>query len=110
MPGSGKSEVARMLAESGFARIRFGDVTDREVAARGLPLTEENERAVREALRREHGMAAYAELNIPGIDEARARGPVVLDGLYSWEEYLVLRQRYGGGLITVAVWASPATR
>lgn len=110
MNGSGKSEVARLFEKKGFVRIRFGDVTDKEVTKRGLPLNEENERRVREELRREHGMAAYAILNIPVIDAAHARAPVVLDGLYSWQEYKLLKSRYGEDMVTVAVYSSPRTR
>jgi dephospho-CoA kinase len=110
MPGAGKSEVARLFEGQGFARIRFGDVTDREISRRGLELNETNERYVRELLRHEHGMAAYAKLNLPAIDAALPRGDVVIDGLYSWEEYTFLKEHYGGAFCTVAVWASPSTR
>jgi dephospho-CoA kinase len=110
MPGAGKSEVARVFAEKGYTRIRFGDLTDREVKKRGLELNEKNEREVRESLRREHGMAAYAKLNLPAIDAAQKKGNVVIDGLYSWEEYLVLKEKYGNDFRVVAVWSSPATR
>ena len=110
MPGSGKSEVARVFEESGFVRIRFGDVTDDEVTKRGLELNEKNERHVREFLRQEHGMAAYAQLNLPGIDSARQHSNVVIDGLYSWEEYTFLKDHYGEDFFVVAVWASPPTR
>lgn len=110
MAGAGKSEVARMFAESGFVRIRFGDVTDDEVRRRGLELNEANERAVRESLRAEHGMDAYARLNCPRIDAAMRDSNVVIDGLYSWEEFVFLKDCYGDGLRQVAVWASPATR
>lgn len=110
MAGAGKSEVARLFSEEGFERIRFGDITDEEVRRRGLELKEENERRVREELRREMGMAAYARLNQGQIDAARKHHDVVIDGLYSWEEYLFLKDYYRGDFSTVAVWASPATR
>ena len=110
MAGAGKSEVARQFERSGFTRIRFGDITDEEVKKRGLELNEENERYVRELLRREHGMAAYAKLNLPRIDMALKDSGVVVDGLYSWEEYTFLKDYYGENLYLVAVWASPATR
>lgn len=110
MAGSGKSEVAERFRLSGFTRIRFGDITDEEVEKRGLPLTENNERAVREALRREHGMAAYAIMNRPKIDEALKNHDVIIDGLYSWEEYLYLKEVYGDSLYVVAVYSSPETR
>ena len=110
MAGSGKSEVAARFEQSGFERIRFGDITDEEVARRGLSLTEENERAVREALRRENGMAAYAILNKPKIDAALTTTDIVVDGLYSWEEYLFLKESYGNDFCVIAVWSSPDTR
>jgi len=110
MPGAGKSEVASFLVERGFSYIHFGDVTQAELKRRGLAVNEGNERTVREQIRAEHGMAAYAVLNLPRIQEALGRHNVVVDGLYSWEEYLVLKGRFGDLLIVVAVTASPATR
>jgi len=110
MAGSGKSEVARVFEKAGFKKIRFGDITDQEVKRRGLALNEENERYVRQEMRKEHGMAAYAILNLPRIDEALRFSDVVVDGLYSWEEYTLLKARYEDDLCLVAVWASSATR
>ncbi len=110
MAGSGKSEVAKVFEKHGFERVRFGDITDEEVRRRGLELNEENERLVRQALRKEHGMAAYAKLNLPKIDALLKSSDVVIDGLYSWEEYRLLRDKYGEDFHTVAVWAAPETR
>ena len=110
MAGSGKSEVARVFENSGFVRVRFGDITDEEVRKRGLELNEKNERYVREQLRKEHGMSAYARLSLPRIDSLLKSADVVVDGLYSWEEYTLLKDRYGGRFTVVAVWAAPRTR
>ena len=110
MAGSGKSEVARLFEQNGFTRIRFGDITDEEVRKRRLELNEENERYVRELLRREQGMEAYARLNLPAIDTALESSNVVIDGLYSWEEYTFLKEYYEEGFAVVAVWAPPETR
>ena len=110
MPGSGKSEVARVFQKHGYAGIRFGDITDEEVKKRGLKLVEGNERIVREDLRKKHGMAAYAILNLPRIEAAMEKTNVVIDGLYSWEEFKYLKDRLGGRLHIVAVWAPPEIR
>jgi dephospho-CoA kinase len=110
MTGSGKSEVARFFSERGFTTVRFGDITDEAVKKLGLPLTEENERPVRERLRKEHGMAAYAKLSVPRIDAALKTANVVVDGLYSWEEYTYLKEHYGDNFFVVAVWSSPQDR
>ena len=110
MAGAGKSEVAGLFEQDGFTRIRFGDVTDEEVRKRGLELNEENEHNIRLRLRKEHGMEAYAKLNLPMIDSALKTSDVVIDGLYSWEEYIFLKEYYQDGFSVVAVWASPGTR
>jgi dephospho-CoA kinase len=110
MAGAGKSEAARVFEEHGFKKVRFGDITDEGLKNRGLEPNEENERYIRQQLRREHGMAAYAKLNLPRIDSSLKSSNVVVDGLYSWEEYILLREYYGGQFTTVAVWASAATR
>jgi len=110
MAGAGKSEVASFLTSRGMHYIHFGDITQEELRRRGLPVNEANERLVREKMRAIHGMAAYAVLNIGRIEDALKSGSVVVDGLYSWEEYLTLQERFGERLHIVAVTASPATR
>ena len=110
MAGAGKSEVARVFEEHNFQKVRFGDITDEELKNKGLEQNEENERYVRQQLRKEHGMAAYAKLNLPRIDRSLKSSNVVVDGLYSWEEYIFLKEYYGEQFNTVAVLTSPATR
>jgi dephospho-CoA kinase len=110
MVGSGKSEVAKLFKEKGFTVVRFGDITDEAIKKQGLPLTEENERPIRERIRQEHGMAAYAKLSVPRIDNALKKANVVVDGLYSWEEYVYLKDRYGEKFMVVAVWSPPKDR
>ena len=110
MAGSGKSEVTKIFEHNGFVKVRFGDITDKEIRRRGMELNEENERYIRQQLRQEHGMSAYAKLNLSRIDHLLKSADVVLDGLYSWEEYKLLRRRYDNHFTVVAVWASPQTR
>jgi dephospho-CoA kinase len=110
MPGSGKSEVARVFIDNGYRVLRFGDITDAEAEKLGFMLTEENERTVREDLRKIHGMAAYAILNLPRIEAVLKESDLVIDGLYSWEEYKYLRERLAAGFLTLAVWAPAELR
>jgi dephospho-CoA kinase len=110
MAGAGKSVVARVFENAGFKKVRFGDITEQEVKKRSLEINEENERKVREQLRVQYGMAAYAILNQPQIDKLLHEGDVVVDGLYSWEEYTLFKDRYGPNFIVIAVWSSPRTR
>jgi dephospho-CoA kinase len=105
-----KSEVAGIFRKSGFKIIHFGDVTWQELKKLGLEYNEQNERYMRELLRKKYGMAAYAILNLPRIDNALESSDIVVDGLYSWEEYLLLKEKYSDMLKVVAVWACPGSR
>lgn len=110
MPGAGKSEAASYFVTKGFKHTRLGQITVDEVAKRGLSLNEANERIVREDLRREHGMAVHAKLAWPLIRNLMTEGPVVVDGLYSWSEYLFLRSLNIPKIYVVAIAARRALR
>ncbi|MDD4873845.1 MAG: AAA family ATPase [Dehalococcoidales bacterium] len=110
MAGAGKSEAARLFSENGFTRIRFGDKTDEELNNQGLAINEENERRIREQFRKQYGMAAYAVINLSRIELTNKTSPVIIDGLYSWEEYTFLKNYFKDNFYVVAVWASPQTR
>ena len=109
MAGSGKSEFSGLF-DKNYTRIRFGDITDELIRKKGLDINEENEKKIREALRKEYGMEAYAKLNLPRIEEAVQKSNVVIDGLYSWEEYILLKNKYGQNLVIVAIYAPPEMR
>jgi dephospho-CoA kinase len=90
--------------------LRFGQITLDKIKEMGLKINEENERKIREDLRRQYGMGAFAHLNIPKIDKLLKKGNVVIDGLYSWTEYKILKEKYGDSLFVLAVYAPPRVR
>lgn len=108
--GSGKSEAANILKKKGYGYVRFGQVTIDEIKKRGLEVNELNERDVREEFRAKHGMAAYAILNQPKIDTLLENNHVIADGLYSWEEYLILNKKYGKDLVLIATYTTKSLR
>jgi dephospho-CoA kinase len=110
MPGSGKSQAAAFFQNKNIPIIRFGDLTDETMKKKGLPPTPGNERIVREQLRKESGMAAYAIAAMPKIEKALKTNPiVVVDGLYSWEEYTFLKKNLSN-LLLLHIFASPEDR
>lgn len=111
MPGAGKSEAAMFLRDRlGFAYLRFGEAVERKVKELGKEVNEVNERAVREQFRAELGMKAMAIKIEPLVDELqKTADKIVLDGLYSWEEYEYLKPIYPN-LILVCIYATPAAR
>ena len=110
MPGAGKTEAAGFFQNKQIPIIRFGDLTDAKIREKGLPLTPDNERKIREQIREELGMAAYATLAKSKIEAVLENNPVVfLDGLYSWEEYVYLIKEYPQ-MIVLHIYADPKTR
>jgi dephospho-CoA kinase len=111
MCGSGKSVAGERLEELGFAKVYFGGLTIEEVKRRGLEVNEKNERAVREELRRTHGMGAFAALSLPVIEAFLAQGRrVLIDGLYSFSEYKILKEKFGDRLLVIALFTPRSER
>jgi dephospho-CoA kinase len=109
MAGAGKSTVSRIVATLGYERVYFGGFVVEEVARRGMPPGQASESTVREELRDAHGMGAIAVLAEPRLRELLAEGrSVVIDGLYSRAESLLLEQHFP--LVHLAVHASTWTR
>lgn len=93
MCGSGKSVASAYLEKLGYQKVYFGGVTMEKLQEENIPITPENEKMMRERLRKELGMGAYAKILLPRIQEYAKCGNVVLDGLYSWEELLILKEK-----------------
>lgn len=110
MAGSGKSTVAEIAEEKGFGFLRFGQITIDEVSARGMELTPENEKIVREDIRAHEGMGGYAKRMIPKFDDLLKTSSVVADGLYSWSEYKILKEYYGEKMVVVCIFVPPELR
>ncbi len=110
MTGSGKSTAAECLVTRGWRHIRFGQVTIDRLKEEGKEINPENEKEMREQLRRDHGMGAFALLSLPAIEAGLNNGHVVIDGLYSWSEHKILKEAFGDRIHVVAVVSSPITR
>ncbi|HKR82281.1 MAG TPA: AAA family ATPase [Candidatus Saccharimonadales bacterium] len=107
MPGAGKSTCVDYLAEKGLPTVYFGGITIDEVKRRGLEINETNEKMVREEIRAVEGKGAYAKRIITKIEDLVKQGHphVVADGLYSWTEYKIFKERWSDKAIIIAVAA-----
>jgi len=112
MAGSGKSEAVNFLQKKyELPKIYFGEATFERMEKEGLELNYENERAVREKIRKELGMGAYALLAMPKIDLVLDKyDTALIESLYSWDEYKVLKNKYQDVFKVIAVFASPEIR
>ena len=111
LAGAGKTEATNYIkGKEGWPKIYFGQAVIDGVKARGWPLNEDNEKKVREQLRAEHGIAALAIANLPKLKELFEQGNVLVESLYSWEEYLLLKKQFGENFKVLAIYSSFATR
>ena len=110
MCGSGKSIACDFLRDLDWIYIRFGQLTIDKLREEGKEITPENEKTMREELRKKFGMGAFALLTLPTIETALVKGNVVIDGLYSWSEYKILKAKFPDKLKIVHIYASPKVR
>jgi dephospho-CoA kinase len=110
LPGAGKTETTEYLIKKmSWPKVYFGQAVVDEAARRGTP-GEAGERAVREEFRTKDGMAAMAIANMPAIKSAFEKTSVILESMYSWEEYLELKKQFGNDFKVLAIYSSPKTR
>jgi dephospho-CoA kinase len=110
MCGAGKSVVTEYYKSKGWTSVYFGEATIDEINRRGLEINEKNEKTVREDLRKQHGMGAYAVVNLPKIEKQLESSNVIIDGLYSWSEYKFLKGKFGDNLSVLAIFTPKQLR
>jgi len=110
MCGSGKSEAVKFFVESGYKRVYFGEVVMNEMKRLGLEVNEANERATRENLRKEFGMGAMAVKSLPVIEEFMKHSNVVIESLYSWEEFKILKDKFGEAFKLITIYTTKQLR
>lgn len=103
MCGSGKSIASDFLENIGYKKVYFGGVTMDKLKEKGLDITPENEKNMREKLREDLGMGAFAKILLPKIEDISRNSDVVLDGLYSWDEYKILSESLGDKLTVISI-------
>ena len=114
MSGSGKSVVVDYLTEKGFPKVYFGGMIYKEMKRRGIEITAdgESEKRFREMIRETEGKDGVVK---QVIEEAKnlinaGQKRIVLDGLYSWTEYKILKKEFPGQLTVLAVVVPKALR
>jgi dephospho-CoA kinase len=111
LPGSGKSEVINYLIEKyGWPKVYFGDVTFDGLKKRKLEVNEKNERIVREDIRKKFGFSYYPKQVIKKIAEIKNAEVVLVESLYAWQEFLILKNKFKDNLATIAICAGPEIR
>lgn len=108
--GSGKSEAVKFFTENGYSKVYFGEIVLEELKKRGLELNEKNEKFIREELRKKYGMGVMAQKSLDKIRELYKRGNVVIESLYSWSEYKIIKSEFGDSFKLLAIHTSKPIR
>lgn len=107
MSGSGKSVVVDYLTNKGYPKVYFGGMIYKEMEKRGIERTEdgESEKKFREEIRATEGKDWVVNQVIAETRDLVTAGQkrVVLDGVYSWTEYKILKKEFPKALTFVAV-------
>ncbi len=112
LPGSGKTEATNYFKSKKLAVIHFGNIINELVDERGLSHTEDVHKEIRMEVRKKHGMEAMAVLSAEKIKKALSKDIlVIIDGLYSFEEYQYLKKEFPDTKVVLLVlWADKKTR
>lgn len=114
MSGSGKSVAVEYLTEKGVPKVYFGGMIYKEMEKRGIERTSdgESEKDFREMIRKTEGKDWVVRQAIKETNDLISAGQkrVVLDGVYSWTEYKILKQEFPRELVFVAVVAPKRLR
>ena len=111
LAGAGKTEATEyLLKKTGWLKVYFGQAVIDEVKNRGFELNEANEKLVREEFRAKDGVGAMAIANLSAVKKAFGSSSVIIESLYSWEEYLIIKEQFGDSFKVAAIFASFPTR
>ena len=112
MCGSGKSTAIDYLTERKIPKIYFGGVILKGMEEAGLEDTPENEKKFREEIREKEGKDFVVNRVVKEAKSLIEAGQkrIVLDGLYSWTEYKILRQEFPTEMTVVAIVVPKALR
>lgn len=107
MSGSGKSVAVDHLTGLGFPKVYFGGMVYREMERRGIERTPdgESEKKFREMIRETEGKDWVVKQVINDVHKLIEAGQkrIVLDGVYTWTEYVTLKKEFPGEMIFLAM-------
>src|SRR3989344_4339140 len=88
MSGSGKTVAADYFKKKEIPIISFSHIINNYIDERKLSHTEEIHHKLRKEFRKKYGMEAMAVLNKEAVKkELETNNTVIIEGMYSWEEY-----------------------
>ena len=107
MSGSGKSVAVDYLTDKGYPKVYFGGMIYKEMEKRGIERSEdgETEKNFREMIRQTEGKDWVVRQVIDEVKDLIGAGQkrIILDGVYSWTEYKILKRDFPKSLTFLAI-------
>lgn len=105
LSGSGKTTAVDYLTAKGYPKVYFGGVILRAMEEAGIEPSWENQDTFRVEIRKREGQDFVVKRIIKQIHELVAAGQhrIVADGIYSWDEYKIMKQEFPGELTLIAL-------
>src|SRR6478609_931141 len=105
LAGSGKSSAVEYLTKKGIPKIYFGGVIYKAMEEAGIEITWDSQKKFREEIREREGKDFVVKRVIKEAHDLIAAGQhrIVLDGLYSWSEYKILKHEFPGSMTVIAI-------
>lgn len=105
LAGSGKSSAVEHLTEKGYPKVYFGGIIYKAMSEAGIDVTWESQRTFREEIREREGKDFVVKRVIREVHDLTEAGQrrIILDGLYTWSEYKILKKEFPGEVTVVAV-------
>lgn len=112
LAGVGKSEAVNYITEKGYPKVYFGGIIYSAMNEAGIEITPESQQKFREEIRAREGKDFVVKRVIQQVHDLINAGQerIVLDGLYTWTEYKILKREFPGEMSVVAIVANKKLR
>ncbi len=107
LAGAGKSSAVDYITAKGYPKIYFGGIIYQAMNDAGIEITPESQQIFREEIREKEGKDFVVKRVIKQARDLIESGQkrIILDGLYTWTEYKLLKHEFPGELTVVAIVA-----
>lgn len=105
LAGSGKSSAVEYFTQKGIPKVYFGGIIYKAMAEAGIEPTWDNQQQFREEIRAKEGKDFVVKRAVTEVQKLIEAGQkrIVLDGLYSWSEYKILKHAFPGQMSVIAI-------
>jgi dephospho-CoA kinase len=105
MTGSGKSTAVEYLKKKGIPNVYFGGIMHQAMIDEGWEVSSDGDKKYPHLLREKYGKDFVVQRAVDEIKRLIEAGQrrILIDGLYSWTEYKILKRAFPGNMTVLAL-------